>query len=121
MDILTPHTLSYTIHDYKREAKSTIERISAQGKLPIIVGGTNYYVDCLLWESLITKHEPTGVERWAMIGYNITIRRRRIVAFFMRARAGMWKWKEVKRNIITQNVNMNKYYTPNQDLITYPQ
>ena len=63
LGILTPHSLSFTIHDYKQEATKIINRLLSEGKLPIIVGGTNYYADSLMWESLIPKHEKDGESR----------------------------------------------------------
>ena len=53
MNILDPDSLSYTIHNYKSQATAIIQDILDRDRLPIVVGGTNYYVDCLLWESLI--------------------------------------------------------------------
>ena len=32
-----------------------IEEIQAAGKFPIIVGGTNYYIESLLWNFLVDK------------------------------------------------------------------
>lgn len=57
MDILEPNSLSYTIHDFKRQAHQLIEEIVEREHIPIIVGGTNYYMDSLLWHSLIPTHE----------------------------------------------------------------
>lgn len=62
LDVLEPTTLSYTIHDYKKSAKAAISDIFSRNKLPVVVGGTNYYVDSLIWESLIPKHEDSEGE-----------------------------------------------------------
>ena len=53
IDILEPENLSYTIHDYKQQTTAIIRELQARGSVPIIVGGTNYYVDCMIWDSLI--------------------------------------------------------------------
>lgn len=38
----------YSAYDFQQEAQELIEKISAQGKLPIIVGGTGFYLAGLL-------------------------------------------------------------------------
>lgn len=38
--------------DYAREAAQTIEEIRARGNIPIVVGGTQYYVDPLLFRDI---------------------------------------------------------------------
>jgi len=64
LDLLDSESLSFTIHDFKRQATATIDSLLSAGKLPIIVGGTNYYLDSLLWNSLIPKHEPDNGPRF---------------------------------------------------------
>ncbi|KAI0979956.1 hypothetical protein GJ496_001325 [Pomphorhynchus laevis] len=44
---------SFTVRDYKNHAVNVIEDIIGRNKLPIITGGTNYYVESVLWENLI--------------------------------------------------------------------
>jgi tRNA dimethylallyltransferase len=41
------------VEDYKREAAKVIREIRARGNLPILVGGTQYYVDPLLFTDVI--------------------------------------------------------------------
>ncbi|CAL1265638.1 unnamed protein product [Larinioides sclopetarius] len=43
----------YTVVDFRNQALPIINNIMKQNKLPIIVGGTNYYIESLLWEVLI--------------------------------------------------------------------
>ncbi|KAK8801173.1 hypothetical protein WA158_001943 [Blastocystis sp. Blastoise] len=58
-------TDTYTVRDYRDAAMKMISfiylyMIPSRGKLPIVVGGTNYYIQSLLWESLLdegTLHE----------------------------------------------------------------
>lgn len=57
MNILDPDSLSYTIHDYKRQTTQIIQDLIHSDRLPIVVGGTNYYMDSLLWDSLIPNPE----------------------------------------------------------------
>lgn len=41
----------YFIHRYSEEANAAIERIHAQNKIPIIIGGTHYYLQNLLFKN----------------------------------------------------------------------
>ncbi|GFT78741.1 tRNA dimethylallyltransferase [Nephila pilipes] len=45
----------YTVVDFRNQALPIIKNIIEQNKLPIIVGGTNYYIESLLWEVLISN------------------------------------------------------------------
>lgn len=47
------HNLPWDVEDYKREATKVIGEIRARGNLPILVGGTQYYVDPLLFTDVI--------------------------------------------------------------------
>ncbi|KAI3630165.1 hypothetical protein MIR68_011600 [Amoeboaphelidium protococcarum] len=44
------HMKDYTIVDFIKDATAAIDDIHARGKLPIVVGGTHYYVQRLLWQ-----------------------------------------------------------------------
>ncbi|KAG5919891.1 hypothetical protein E4U42_006391 [Claviceps africana] len=43
----------WVVEDYKREATKVIAEIRARGNLPILVGGTQYYIDPLLFPDVI--------------------------------------------------------------------
>lgn len=62
LDIADPKE-TYTVTDYVRDARKEIEGIIARGKLPIIVGGTFFYVDALLGRSIPPEVEPNEVLR----------------------------------------------------------
>lgn len=47
IDIRDPEE-TYTAHDFVTDARTCIEEIAKRGKLPIIVGGTFFYVEALL-------------------------------------------------------------------------
>lgn len=47
----------YTVQDFESEVPPLIERLHAENKLPILVGGTHYYIQSLLAEEAITA-EP---------------------------------------------------------------
>lgn len=54
---------TWVVEDFKREATSLIREIRSRGKLPIVVGGTHYYVNALLFEDrLVGKAEDPSVE-----------------------------------------------------------
>lgn len=47
IDIVPPESV-YSVADFKTDAAKAIEDITARGKLPIIAGGTFFYIDALL-------------------------------------------------------------------------
>ncbi|XP_071451157.1 tRNA dimethylallyltransferase [Hetaerina americana] len=52
LDFLEPH-VSLNVVDYRNMALRKVEEIMAKGKLPLVVGGTNYYIESLLWKVLV--------------------------------------------------------------------
>ncbi|CCH41025.1 tRNA delta(2)-isopentenylpyrophosphate transferase [Wickerhamomyces ciferrii] len=52
----------YFIHRFEKEALSTIEDIHQRGKLPIIVGGTHYYLNSLLFLNKTIKSDKPKEE-----------------------------------------------------------
>ncbi|XP_070620961.1 tRNA dimethylallyltransferase isoform X2 [Erythrolamprus reginae] len=63
-----PLVTNYTVLDFQKKATAIIDEILASQKVPIVVGGTNYYVESLLWKVLFdTKGEaggPVVAEEW---------------------------------------------------------
>lgn len=59
LDVCDLNTRNSTIIHYRNEALPILERLLNQSKLPILVGGTNYYIESLLWDSLIGGDRPT--------------------------------------------------------------
>ncbi len=57
LDVANPEEV-YTAADYKRDATKATEDILARGKLPIICGGTFFYIDTLLGKVSIPEVEP---------------------------------------------------------------
>lgn len=43
----------FTVIDFKKQALDTIGDLTKRNKIPIIVGGTNYFIEALLWNFLI--------------------------------------------------------------------
>lgn len=64
IDILHPNK-TYTVVDYRNKALDIIDDLNTKDKIPIIVGGTNYYIESLLWKILVD--EP-GVPRRSLPG-----------------------------------------------------
>ncbi len=50
IDVADP-TDPFTVHDYERLALVAIEDISARGKVPVICGGTGFYLNAVLFRS----------------------------------------------------------------------
>lgn len=44
---------SYTVVDFRDSALPIIHRLFREEKMPIIVGGTNYYIESVLWKVLV--------------------------------------------------------------------
>ena len=53
IDVIDP-LANFSVVKYRNMALPIIEDISKRGKLPIIVGGTNYYIESILWNILVT-------------------------------------------------------------------
>ncbi|XP_008330300.1 tRNA dimethylallyltransferase isoform X3 [Cynoglossus semilaevis] len=52
-----PLVSSYTVVDFRNKAQTLIEDMHRRNKLPVIVGGTNYYIESLLWKVLLDTAE----------------------------------------------------------------
>lgn len=65
----------WTVRKYVHRAHSAIQNITSRGKLPIIVGGTNYYVQSLLLGGVVSYEEDTEhirseeqEKKWPLLG-----------------------------------------------------
>ena len=54
INIVTPPR-KFTVVEYKHQALRIIQQLHTQNKLPIVVGGTNYYIEALLWDFLVGR------------------------------------------------------------------
>ncbi|KAF7644011.1 hypothetical protein LDENG_00229290, partial [Lucifuga dentata] len=52
-----PLVSSYTVVDFRNKAVALISFLHSRNKLPIVVGGTNYYIESLLWKVLLDTGE----------------------------------------------------------------
>ncbi|XP_077788018.1 tRNA dimethylallyltransferase isoform X1 [Podarcis muralis] len=57
ISFVDPLVTNYTVIDFRNKATALIEDIFACKKIPIVVGGTNYYIESLLWKILIDTKE----------------------------------------------------------------
>ncbi|XP_059344628.1 tRNA dimethylallyltransferase isoform X1 [Ammospiza nelsoni] len=64
ISFVDPLVSNYTVVDFRDKAVPLISYIFARDKIPIVVGGTNYYIESLLWKVLInTKEKPSSAPR----------------------------------------------------------
>jgi tRNA dimethylallyltransferase len=61
MSFLPPRG-AMTVRDFRAMASAVIDDVLARGKLPVVVGGTGYYVQALLKESLLEEDESAARE-----------------------------------------------------------
>ncbi|XP_061452663.1 tRNA dimethylallyltransferase isoform X2 [Rhineura floridana] len=57
ISFVDPLVTNYTVVDFRNKATTLIEDIFACKKIPIVVGGTNYYIESLLRKVLIDTEE----------------------------------------------------------------
>ncbi|XP_053349205.1 tRNA dimethylallyltransferase [Clarias gariepinus] len=62
ISFMDPLVSSYTVVEFRNKAVSLIEDMHRRKKLPIIVGGTNYYIESILWKVLVDTEE-NGTQR----------------------------------------------------------
>lgn len=58
LDFVNP-LKKFTVTDFSNLALPLIDKILANKKIPVIVGGTNYYIESLLWKVLISEASIT--------------------------------------------------------------
>eukprot|EP00002_Diphylleia_rotans_P021834 TRINITY_DN4258_c0_g1_i8.p1 TRINITY_DN4258_c0_g1~~TRINITY_DN4258_c0_g1_i8.p1 ORF type:complete len:310 (-),score=59.45 TRINITY_DN4258_c0_g1_i8:988-1917(-) len=61
LDVLEAHQ-SITVIEYKSMAIAKIEEIHARNALPILVGGTNYYIQSVLWTKSTIEHPSPSIQ-----------------------------------------------------------
>ncbi|XP_074469973.1 tRNA dimethylallyltransferase [Sebastes fasciatus] len=53
ISFVDPLITSYTVVDFRNKALALIDDMHGRNKLPVVVGGTNYYIESLLWRVLL--------------------------------------------------------------------
>ncbi len=67
LDIREPEE-SFSVWEFQKAAKEAIAEITAAGKIPILVGGTGFYIQALLYDIAFEESGPTQVrEKWEEI------------------------------------------------------
>lgn len=67
LDIREPEE-SFSVWEFQKAAKEAIAEIAAAGKIPILVGGTGFYIQALLYDIAFEESGPTQVrEKWEKI------------------------------------------------------
>lgn len=67
LDIREPEE-SFSVWEFQKAAKEAIAEIAAAGKVPILVGGTGFYIQALLYDITFEESGPTQVrEKWEKI------------------------------------------------------
>ncbi|CAK7209634.1 tRNA dimethylallyltransferase, mitochondrial [Sporothrix bragantina] len=56
------HEPTWNVDRFKREASQIIQEIRSRGRLPIVVGGSQYYTDGLLFDHHLVEREDDGQE-----------------------------------------------------------
>lgn len=69
VDVVSPKKI-FTANDFLKRSKQAIEKISKKGKLPIICGGTGFYIDTLLGKIDLADVEPNSALRKRLRGKN---------------------------------------------------
>ncbi|KAJ3043394.1 hypothetical protein HDV00_005092 [Rhizophlyctis rosea] len=58
LDFVDP-SCEYSVSEFERDALQAISQIHSRNKIPIIVGGTNYYIQTILFHNKIIPSHPT--------------------------------------------------------------
>ncbi|RYP62260.1 hypothetical protein DL769_007371 [Monosporascus sp. CRB-8-3] len=58
--IVDHHEPTWTVLDFATEARKVIQGIRSRGRLPVIVGGTHYYINALLFEDGVLGPQSLG-------------------------------------------------------------
>lgn len=58
LDIARPSGARYTVEDFKRDGAKAIDDILSRGRLPIICGGTGFYIDALVFDETFPAVPP---------------------------------------------------------------
>jgi len=59
IDFLDP-LLKSTVIDFRNQALPLMDEMRIIGKMPVICGGTNYYIESLLWDVLVESKTDSG-------------------------------------------------------------
>ena len=60
IDMIEHHEPTWTVQNFAMEARKVIQDIRSRGKLPVVVGGTHYYINALLFEDSVLGPQKSG-------------------------------------------------------------
>ncbi|CAG4939458.1 unnamed protein product [Parnassius apollo] len=63
LDILEPNQM-FTVVDFRNRALKLIQNLTERGKIPIIVGGTNYYIESIVYKILVEDMDDSDALLW---------------------------------------------------------
>ncbi|KAK7081843.1 tRNA dimethylallyltransferase [Halocaridina rubra] len=66
LDFLDPLS-RYSVLDFRNAALPLLERLLSKGIMPVIVGGTNYYIESLLWNVLVETAPDKELEEQKLV------------------------------------------------------
>lgn len=69
IDVVSPKRI-FTAAEYKKCAEAAIEDISSRGKIPIIVGGTGFWIDAVVYDLNLPQVPPNKKLRKRLEGKN---------------------------------------------------
>ena len=67
--ILDPLSVNNVV-DFRNRALPIVEKLLSENKIPFICGGTNYYIESLLWKILVDEDLPFMVNGKRLIDDN---------------------------------------------------
>ncbi|MBY0539189.1 tRNA (adenosine(37)-N6)-dimethylallyltransferase MiaA [Patescibacteria group bacterium] len=70
LDVANPKKV-YSASDFVRDGRAAISEIAARGKIPIIAGGTGFYIDALLGTIPLTDVPPNPALRKKLAKYSL--------------------------------------------------
>jgi tRNA dimethylallyltransferase len=59
MSFLSPSVTDYNVRRYRDQVLPLLDDLWSRGKLPVIVGGTTYYIEAVLYKVLIDDSPPS--------------------------------------------------------------
>lgn len=54
--------ISYTVRDYQRDARALITEINSRNRVPILVGGTNYYIQAVILKDFLIRENSAQID-----------------------------------------------------------
>jgi len=71
LDVASPKQI-FTVAQYQKLAKKALQKILKKGKLPIICGGTGFYIDALIYDYQLPEVPPDKKMRKKLEGLELT-------------------------------------------------